>query len=42
MTAPELAIALQIETNSESESITRVHARTGSEHNYVFTATREQ
>lgn len=40
-TAPELAIALRLETNAESQSITRVHARSGSEHNYVFSAARD-
>jgi hypothetical protein len=42
MTAPELATALRIETNAEGESITRVHATTGSKHNHVFRAVRIQ
>jgi hypothetical protein len=40
MTAPELATALRLETNGESQSITSVHAVTGSGHSYEFSAAR--
>jgi hypothetical protein len=40
MTAPELATALRLETDAESQSITRVEALTGSGHNYVFNVAR--